>query len=347
MKNLIFLCVSTAIIIFTVVVLNNAPIINGYVGSDWYDESCQYYVDLHKYNKDKTVLQLNSHGVIDENTKEDYLNLLIEGKNKCYRNKAMIGLEYSAFNFNIVFGFTCALLGLFNYLKIGNIGKIIGIIGLGSGVIGFVLTLVYIIYSGIIFTQDVVGKAFTDLNNIYSNVPTHSISTPTVHLIKIRADGAFKKWDESKKGYVCLFYEKDNPDSLYLKYSDYGNKHLNYRTKDKYAEEEENYEYMSTNGCIGSISSLDYDYCKSRDESNNIGGTKTSYYDSTSNLNNKKGDCDYLYYFDSAADNSRKNIYDRWVTTIVFGCFIFVLDLGLAIFGFLIFKDGGSSGSPL
>jgi hypothetical protein len=259
----------------------------------------------------------------------------------------MIGLEYSAFNFNIVFGFTCALLGLFNYLKIGNIGKIIGIIGLGSGVIGFVLTLVYIIYSGIIFTQDVVGKAFTDLNNIYSNVPTHSISTPTVHLIKIRADGAFKKWDESKKGYVCLFYEKDNPDSLYLKYSDYGNKHLNYRTNDKYAEEEENYEYMSTNGCIGSISSLDYDYCKSRDESNNIGGTKTSYYDSTSNLNNKKGDCDYLYYFDSAADNSRKNIYDRWVTTIVFGCFIFVLDLGLAIFGFLIFKDGGSSGSPL
>ena len=312
MKNLIFLCVSTAIIICTVIVLNNAPIINWYVGAGWYDESCQNYVDLHKYNKDKTPLQL---GLLTQENKDKYLDLLIEGKNKCYRNKAMIGLEYSAFNFNIVFGFTCALLGLFNYLKIGNIGKIIGIIGLGSGVIGFVLTLVYIIYSGIIFTQD---------------------------------DGAFAKWEDSKNGYVCLFYEKDNEDSLYLTYSDYGNKHLNYRTKDKYAEEEENYKFISPNGCIGSISSYDYTECKRRDELNDLAGNKRSYYDSTLNRNNKKGECDYLYYYDSSATTyKKKNIYDRWVTTIVLGCFIFVLDLGLAIFGFLIFKDGGSSGTPL
>ena len=87
----------------------------------------------------------------------------------------MIELEYTAFNFNIVFGFTCALLGLFNYLKIGNLGKIVGLIGLGSGIIGFVLTLVYIIYNGIIFTKDVAGKTFINVWN--SN--------------KIRADGVF------------------------------------------------------------------------------------------------------------------------------------------------------------
>ena len=350
MKNLIFLCVSAAVIICTVIVLNNAPIINGLVGDDWYDESCQNYVDLHKYNKDKTPAELETANHISSDTQENkdkWLDLLKEGKNKCYRNKAMIGLEYSAFNFNIVFGFTCALLGLFNYLKIGNIGKIIGIIGLGSGVIGFVLTLVYIIYSGIILTQDVVGKKYTKYsNNIYSSVP--SDSSYSYKLKKIRGDGAYAEWDESKKGYVCLFYEKDNPDSLYLKYSDYGNKHLNYRTKDIYAEKEKNYKFMSPNGCIGSISSLDYDYCKTKDESNNIGDIKRKYYDSTSLTNrNEKGECDYLYYFDNGADNSKKNIYDRWVTTIVLGCFIFVLDLGLAIFGFLIFKDGGSSGSPL
>ena len=166
MKNLIFLCVSAVITIFTVIVLNNAPIINGVVGGDWYDESCQKYIDLHKYNEDKDPLVIG-HGVTNADKKKEWLDLLKKGKNKCYRNKAMIGLEYSAFNFNIVFGFTCALLGLFNYLKIGNLGKIIGLIGLGSGIIGFVLTLVYIIYSGIIFTQDVVGKQFTDLINIY------------------------------------------------------------------------------------------------------------------------------------------------------------------------------------
>jgi hypothetical protein len=334
MKNLIFLCVSTAIIIFTVVVLNNAPIINGYVGSDWYDESCQNYVDLHKYNKDKTPAELG----LTQEDKDKYLDLLIEGKNKCYRNKAMIGLEYSAFNFNIVFGFTCALLGLFNYLKIGNIGKIIGIIGLGSGVIGFVLTLVYIIYSGIIFTQDVVGKTFTDINTKYT-------SSGEAEQKKIRGDGVFAEWDDSKKVYVCLYYEKDNEDSLYLTYSDYGNKYLNYRTKDEYPKENENYEYY---GCR--TSPYNYATCKAHDESNNQNGIKIPYYDGpATDLNrNKKGDCDYLYYYDTSATGyKKKNIYDRWVTTIVFGCFIFVLDLGLAIFGFLIFKDGGSSGSPL
>ena len=348
MKNLIFLCVSTAIIIFTVVVLNNAPIINNYIGEGWYDESCQSYVDLHKYNKDKTVLELGSYGVLDEDSKKYYLDLLIEGKNKCYRNKAMIGLEYSAFNFNIVFGFTCALLGLFNYLKIGNIGKIIGIIGLGSGVIGFALTLVYIIYSGIIFTQDVVDKKFTDLYNIYDDYDIDSDSSrPRAELKKIRADGAWAKWDDSKKRYVCIFYEKDNLDSLYLKYSDYGNKHLNYLTKNKYPEEKKNYKFF---GCY-QPSHYTYSECIDADESNNANGQKLKYYDApaSSANRNEKGECDYLYYYDREADDyEKKNIYDRWVTTIVFGCFIFVLDLGLAIFGFLIFKDGGSStGSPL
>jgi len=333
MKNLIFLCISTAIIIFTVIVLNNAPIINGLVGSSWYDESCQNYVDLHKYNKDKTPAQL---GYTTQDQKEEYLDFLKKGKNKCYRNKAMIGLEYTSFNFNIVFGFTCALLGLFNYLKIGNIGKIIGIIGLGSGVIGFVLTFVYIIYSGYIFTQDVAGKSY-DLSSVYDGAEQ----------TKIKANGAFAKWDEDKKGYVCIFYEKDNVDSLYLTYSDYGNIHLNYRTKDKYAEENKNYKFISTNGCLGSISTYDYSECKRRDESTTLNEQKKSYYDSSSNTNNKKGDCDYLYYYSGATDYKKQNIYDRWVITIVFGCFIFVLDIGLAIFGFLIFKDGGSSGTPL
>jgi len=344
MKNLIFLCISTAIIIFTVIVLNNAPIINGLVGKDWYDESCQRYVDLHKYNKDKTPAQLSGYLVTsNEENKEKWLKLLKKGKNKCYRNKAMIGLEYTAFNFNIVFGFTCALLGLFNYLKIGNIGKIIGIIGLGSGAIGFVLTFVYIIYSGYIFTQDVVNKEFTNLDAIYS----HSSSTsPDAELKKIKANGAFAKWDDDKKGYVCIFYEKDNEDSLYLTYSDYGNKHLNYLTKNKYAEENKYYEFF---GCEDSSSYNNFN-CKSADESNNLNQQKKPYYDGPSTKTNraKKGDCKYLYYYDNNADSyKKKNIYDRWVITIVFGSFIFVLDIGLAIFGFLIFKDGGSNGTPL
>ena len=38
-------------------------------------------------------------------------------------------------------------------------------------------------------------------------------------------------------------------------------------------------------------------------------------------------------------ENERKNLYNSWIITIVLGCFIFALDIGLAIFGFLIFND--------
>ena len=331
MKNLIFLCISVAIVLFTVIVLNNAPIINGLVGKDWYKESCQNYVDLHKYNKDVDYLSIR-HGVTSQEEKKEWLDLLKEGKNKCYRNKAMIGLEYASFNFNIVFGLTCAILGLLNYLNVANnIKKIIGLIGLASGIIGFVLTFVYIIESGIIFTQDVVDKPY--------------IGSPDPNYLpkKVTSDGAFAKWDDN---YVCIFYDKDNKDKLYLKYSDYGNKYLNYNSEVMFAEQKKNYKYLPTHGCIRGY--YRWETCKNIEETNYPSNTeKYPYYDSVSNPNNEQGKCDKLYYY-IGANFEKQNIYDCWVTTIVLGCFIFVLDIGLAIFGLLLFLDSsGSKGAPL
>lgn len=336
MKNLIFLCISVAIVLFTVIVLNNAPIINGLVGENWYKESCQNYVDLYKYNKDVDY-SLVGHGVTSQEKKKEWLDLLKEGKNKCYRNKAMIGLEYASFNFNIVFGLTCAILGLLNYLNVANnIKKIIGLIGLASGIIGFVLTFVYIIYSGIIFTQDVVDKSYIILGSEYSGLLPK----------KVTSDGAFAKWDNSKNSYVCIFYDKDNKDKLYLKYSDYGNKYLNYNSKLLLAEKKKDYKYMNFNGCVDSYPS--YSRCEDMEEGKHRGyNTKLPYYDSSSNRNNKVGECDKLYYYEGT-DFEKQNTYDCWVTTIVLGCFIFVLDIGLAIFGLLLFLDSsGSKGAPL
>ena len=39
--------------------------------------------------------------------------------------------------------------------------------------------------------------------------------------------------------------------------------------------------------------------------------------------------------------SNNKYIFDRWLTSIIFSSFIFVCDLGLALFGFLLFKDSG------
>jgi hypothetical protein len=53
-------------------------------------------------------------------------------------------------------------------------------------------------------------------------------------------------------------------------------------------------------------------------------------------------DCPYLYlpYFANGTEN--KYVFDRWISTIIFSCFIIAFCIGLAIFGFLLFKSDGS-----
>ena len=79
---------------------------------------------------------------------------------------------------------------------------------------------------------------------------------------------------------------------------------------------------------------------------------KRSYYENNydrSRQQNKIGDCDKLYYpyysSSSTPNNNKKLTYDYWVTSLIFSCLIMVLYIGLALFGFLLFKDGGSDGS--
>ena len=116
----------------------------------------------------------------------------------------MIGLEYSAFNLDVIFSFVCAILGVLLYS--GNkVGKIAGLIGLGGGAIGFVLTLVYVIYSGIVFNNDVIGKynePFSPpIGQSYLD-PCESSSTSSCKLAT-DSDGAYMEWRENK--YVCIF----------------------------------------------------------------------------------------------------------------------------------------------
>ena len=54
--------------------------------------------------------------------------------------------------------------------------------------------------------------------------------------------------------------------------------------------------------------------------------------------------CKYVWNVkDFPDDKSNKYLFDRWITSIIFSCLIFVCDLALALFGFLLFKDSGSS----
>ena len=223
----------------------------------------------------------------------------------------MVGLEYTAFNINLVCGFVCTLLGFFVYFNIGEVGKIASFAGLGTGIVGFVLTLVYVIESGLVFNDD-----------------------DGEYQMRIDSDGAFLKWNSKKNHYTCIFYKKDDYDSIYLRYSDLGNKYLNYYKDVR--PEEKNYKYRDCKR-----SSLNYFDCK-RAEENEYSVNQVEY---SVDQSQSKGKCDKLLYTNEPYynDNLNKVIYDRWLTSIIFSCFIFLLDIGLAIFGFLNLSESKSA----
>ena len=299
MKKLLFFCIAGSILLFNIIVINISPAITlGF--SDWSYESCSYYSDKYEYDEKKDLT--NYH-----NSQEEKDQLLYEDKRdktKCEKKKAMVLLEYTALNINIFFGFICAFLGFFYCFRLGNVSIIAGFAGLGTGIIGFVLTLAYVIESGLVFNDNVDRSS-----------------------MRIDSDGAFLEWNIKKNHYICIFYERDEYDSIFLRYSDYGNKYLNY-FKD-IRPEENNYRYEQCQ-----ISEVSYQYCKNADEKQ-YDEDYLKYY----NSQGQEFGCDKLVYYHNNNDNYYKNIYNRWLTTLILCCFILILDIGLAIIGFLIFYE--------
>ena len=156
--------------------------------------------------------------------------------------------------------------------------------------------LVYVCFSGYIFTQDVAYKVVSTyepygkaINKLYPN----GAST------KNNGDGSF-----------VSVYEKDkSDDAQYVKYKDLGAQQYNYNKK--YYESY----YYTVNSAIS-------DKCISSSTGSN---------------------CDYIYD-PPINSNENKYIYDRWCLCLVLAVFVVILNLIMAIFGFLMFSGGKSSG---
>ena len=288
MKKTLFLVLSGVIVIFTIITICCAPIINGDIinASSWKDANCKFLEDIYKLNKN------------DDNKK---------AKNLCNRKKAMYGLEYSSLILDVTLGFICTALGLLHFFDVAKpFEKVSGIIGLATGSVGFVMTLVYICYSGYIFTNDTTPG----FDNNYST---------GAKLLKLDKDGAFAKWDSGQSKYKCLFYKSEKPDSIYTKYNDLGKRQYNYEKKRHYNVD------SKYNDCIIST----YTYCNSEE-----------YFNKPTTIDSNK--CPSLYLVAHSSTFKNKYVFDRWVTTIIFSCFIAVCCIGLAIFGFLLFKSDSS-----
>ena len=308
-KTLIFFCISCCLLIFSIIVVCTGPVITGVVEGSWRNQNCRHYSDQRKYVDDKNL--------VTGDLKDEYFKHLKKGQHLCERRKAMYGLEYASLVSDLFFGVLCSLLSLLHYFGIGKYcEKITGIIGLACGVIGFILTLIYIIYSGYIFTNDGPGKEY----DLFTVLPTSSSDITHYNneaIYKLDKDRAYAKWDGSK--YDCFYYDEDDEkDALYAKYNDLGKKQYNYHKDFELADASSEYKRCQLTPSL-----------------------------STCGINSKYPNCDKLYFSqnDYTTSISFKYEYDKWVTSIIFGCFIIALNLGLAIFGFLLFSQSdGSSG---
>jgi len=322
-KTLIFFCISCCLLVFSIIVICTGPIINDILGSanTWRTLNCQQYSDRRKYVEDKK-------SITNDDAKDNFNKYMKKGQHLCERQKAFYGLEYAALVSDLFFGVLCSLLSLLHYFGVGNYcQKVTGIIGLTCGIIGFVLTLVYIIYSGYIFTNDGPGKEYGTsilLSNFASTV-SHYDHDKAIY--KLDKDRAFAEWKEGK--YECFYYDKDkdDEDSIFAKYNDLGKKQYNYHKDFKYAETNSEYKKCDIEG-ISAISDI---------------------WTACTTTITKQPNCDKLYYSgnDEADDISFKYAYDKWVTSIIFGCFIIALNIGLALFGFLLFSDSSNGSTPL
>ena len=292
-KGTLFFCCSCIILALTIVNLSIGPCISRKLFDDdepWGTLNCAAIKDL--YDEQSGLSKKAEKG----------FEVQID---RCDRSKAMYNMEYTSFIFDIVIGFICGLLGLLHIFDVKKefVSKT-GLIGLICGVIGFVFTLVYIIFNGLVFTSN------------YSDV------------IKTDENGVFAQYDSANSEYKCLNYD-DSGDifSVYAKYSELNKKQYNY-DKDLYK----------------SYSSLPKSECAKTDQVENCKISATiSYISPDHDYQDSTGSnipCPYLYA-DEQDEFTNQDIYDRFLTALILSLVVCLANIGLALFGFLLFRTPG------
>ena len=226
--------------------------------------------------------------------------------NYCNNHKGMYNMEYTSFIFDIVIGFVCGLLGLLHIFEVKkDLVSKTGLVGLGCGIVGFVFTFVYVILNGIVMTTTYYGT----ITNIDPENPGATLNSIQYYQITKRdSDGVFAEKDGNT--FKCIYYDsEDNTHALYATYGDLIGKQYNYN-KDL----REKIQKASASGCVSSASSCNAD-----------------------GKINAPATCDKIYAT-SIDTITNKDKGDRFLTTLLLGLFVCLANIGLALFGFLLFR---------
>ena len=308
-KGLIFFCCSCAILLFTIINLSVGPIISGKVGYERILDSTGNPNDF-SWGTANCKFYSDQYDKISKTVSGDALKYGAERtKDECYRKKGMHDMEYTSFIFNIVIGFVCALLGLLHFFDVKKefVSKT-GLIGLGCGIVGFIFSFVYVILNGLVYTT----YYSYDVEYIYSP-PTSSYNWKYIY--KRDSDGVFA--EKKTSFFECIYYDsQENSHALIAKYSDLIQKQYNY-DKDLYNS------HLSR----GSICEESPALCVTYDGKIPDGPSYTG--------------CTKLYVNENEDEIINKDISDRFLTTLLLSLFTCLANIGLGIFGFLLYRTPG------
>ena len=299
-KGLLFFCCACCILVLTIVNLSIGPSIK--YGALWGTLNCALLKD--NYDQAKDLAKELGGEITDKEKKYNYKWKIDE----CDRKKGMHDMEYTAFIFDIVIGFVCGLIGLLHLFDLKKDFVVnTGLIGLVCGAVGFILTFVYVIFNGLVYT------------NYYYLYDSHDDTA----MLKIDGDGAFAELDGNR--YKCFYFDKDaaNIHSYYAKFSDWGKKQYNYNK-----------------GLAEDFEKIDT-HCKQYSPSVCVGKEYVEGVVKDTNGN----DCKLLYTSENDFDDleiTNKDISDRFLTALILSLFVCLANIGLALFGFLLFRSPDS-----
>ena len=283
-KGLLFFCCACCILVLTIINLSIGPVISGRISRSWGYANCPYRKDQWDIAKDNPS---KTDDNIKFNEKWNY--------DECQRMKGLHDMEYTSFIFDIVIGFICALIGLLHLFDLKkDFVSNTGLIGLICGVVGFVLTFVYVIFNGIVCTTYGTGTYKRD------------------------GDGVFAEKTEAGK-FKCLYYdEPENFHSYQATYGELNKKQYNYK-KDFLKDIDINCIFLDNYYSISS------DYPCGREEIITLP---------------LKASCEKLY-LPAISDVDNKDVSDRFLTALILSLFVCLANIGLALFGFLLFRSPG------
>ena len=290
-KGLLFFCCACCILVLTIVNLSIGPIISGaayrYTEENFGTLNCKASKDVLDAAKD-----LPGHDDDDIKYNEEY------NYNTCTREKGMHDMEYTAFIFDIVIGFVCGLIGLLHLFDLKkDFVSNTGLIGLACGVVGFVLTFVYVIFNGLVYT--------------------------TVYTEIYKRDGDYAFAEKDGNDFKCFYFDNEhNGKSIYAKLSDLGKKQYNY--KKEWNKDIKDINCIITNGPT-------IESCSTAEIPNSLKGM---------HLSQTYSGCDYLYVgTDIQNEIENKDLSDRFLTTLILSLIVCLASIGLALFGFLLFRN--------